>query len=102
MQGRSEEFLTAGAELVAEALLRFGHVSFRVHGTSMLPAVRPGDVVDVETCPIDRFRVGDIVVFTGTAGLVAHRMISNREQVTVTRGDANRHCDPPMSAGRLL
>jgi hypothetical protein len=102
MQGRPEEFLSAGAELVAEALARFGQVRFRATGTSMLPALRPGDVLGVEACPVDQFHIGDIVVWNGATGLVAHRLVSNREHVAVTRGDANWQSDPPTSAARLL
>jgi len=102
MQGRPKEFLIAGTELVAEALGRFGRVRFRASGTSMLPALRPGDVLDVEACPIDQFHVGDIVVWLSSAGLVAHRLQSNHEQIAVTRGDANWQSDTPMPTARLL
>jgi hypothetical protein len=102
MQARPEEFLIAGAELVAEALDRFGRVRFRACGTSMLPAISPGDVVDVEACPIDQFRTGDIVVLMSSNGLVAHRLVSSGHQAAVTRGDALWRSDPPISMARLL
>jgi hypothetical protein len=102
MQGRPKEFLIVGAELVSEVLGRFGRVRFRASGTSMLPALRPGDVLDVEACPIDQFRVGDIVVCLSSVGLVAHRLRSSHEQIAVTRGDANWQSDTPMPMTRLL
>ena len=102
MQGRPKEFLIAGTELVVEALGRFGRVRFRASGTSMLPALRPGDVLDVEACPIDQFHVGDIVIWLSSNGLVAHRLRSNHEQIAVTRGDANWQADTPMPTARLL
>lgn len=99
---RQEELLTAATQLVAETLEHFGHVRFRASGTSMLPAIRSGDVLMVESCPGDRFRVGDVVVFMGTAGLVAHRLVATRGQVAVTRGDANWQSDLPTPTSRLL
>ena len=106
MQGRSEEFLTAGPRLVAEMLERVGHVRFRAHGTSMLPAIQSGDVLTVDACQPAGFQVGDVVVFVNPNGLVAHRLVATRghgrRAIAVTRGDGNWQIDLPTPMVRLL
>ncbi len=45
-------------------------------GTSMAPALRPGDLLDIETVPPARLAPGDVVVYRGSHGrLVAHRIV---------------------------
>lgn len=39
-----------GCELVADVARRFGEVRLRLTGASMMPAVRPGDVITAQRC----------------------------------------------------
>src|SRR5436309_521824 len=48
---------------IAKLLERQGRVYLRVHGSSMLPWVRPGDVALIRCAAIDEMRCGDVVLF---------------------------------------
>ena len=43
-----------GCDLAAEVADAFGRVRLRVSGTSMVPAIRPGDMVSVERASVKR------------------------------------------------
>jgi signal peptidase len=108
VQGSQEELLSAaGPALVAEALRRFGGARIQVTGTSMLPAIRPRDVLLVEPRPLQNIRVADIVLFTLNNRLFAHRVVRTAVDETgcpvlVTRGDTHRHEDQPIASGQVL
>lgn len=102
-------FVNAGAfdsvrvELAAETLSRFGKLSFRAAGTSMLPAIRPGDVMHVRRRPACEATRGDIAVFMREGRLYAHRVHEVRGDGTlVTRGDTVGRDDEPVAPGELL
>ena len=114
MQGREEELLippasasaveAAGAALVGEILVRFDAAAIRAHGTSMLPAILPGDVLQVGRCRVDEVAIGDVVLFALGERLLAHRVVSisgDRRSLT-TRGDNHRHDDPAVPAEALM
>jgi hypothetical protein len=72
--------------------------SFR--GTSMLPAIAPGELVRVE-CGAS-FEVGDVVLYASGPEVVLHRLTAMESGRVWTRGDANRIPDPPISALSLI
>ena len=87
---------------LAAALLRsVGRLRIAVVGSSMLPAVRPHDLLLVRRCTIESARVGDIAVFTRDERLFAHRVIATGPRLH-TRGDALAVADPPVDAAELL
>ncbi len=106
MQGGSQEFLTTGTELVADALARFGRVRFRALGTSMAPTIRSGDILDVRRCSPDQLKVGDIALVRVSHGFFAHRLVGKygRGEGTriVTRGDAHWRNDSPVAIAGVL
>ena len=63
----------------------------RVAGPSMLPALRPGDVVEVAPPP-PRLRIGDIAVFAVRDHLVIHRVVSRSPARQM--GDNSHHGTP--------
>lgn len=89
-------------ELLAEAARKFGRVRLPVNGTSMLPAVWPGDILSVQPQPMAAFRPGQIALFRRHGGLVAHRVVRNSHSVLVTRGDRMRHDDAPVTKDELV
>jgi signal peptidase len=92
----------AGCELIADAL-RAGHEArIRVTGTSMLPAIWPGDVLLVRPLGDTHFAKGNIVLFLRDGRLFAHRVVDRSGDRLITRGDAVPDCDPPVSASELL
>lgn len=108
MQVGQEDLLTAaGPSLLAESLRRFGTARLRVAGTSMLPAIRPRDVLVIETRPLEQIRVSDIVLFRLAGRLFVHRVVGRSADESgaptlVTRGDTHRHDDLPIAASQLL
>lgn len=99
------ENLSDAAELI-EALLGEGlDVAFVARGTSMLPAIRPGDRLRVRRleAPVRR---GDIVLARSEAGLTAHRVrriaVDGARTIVVTRGDRHEGDDPPLEATAIL
>jgi signal peptidase I len=101
---RESAVAAAGAALVGEILVRFDDATIRAHGTSMLPAILPGDVLQVRRCCVDEVAIGDVVLFALGERLLAHRVVSisgDRRSLT-TRGDNHRHDDPKVPAGALM
>lgn len=92
---------TAQCEMAAEMLRSFGELRLRVTGTSMLPSVRPGDVLRVVAAKPEDVRRGEIVLFERDGRLFAHRVVESGARL-ITRGDRHRHDDPPVEARELL
>jgi signal peptidase I len=104
--------------LVGEVVGNAGRVRLLVSGTSMVPAMRPGDLITVESADLLRITLGEIVVFKREGRLVAHRVTAifaapaqltdgnAREQLShtrlITRGDRARHDDSAISSSELL
>ena len=89
-------------DLVAEVVHRFGSARIRVQGTSMLPALRPGDEIELRSTPSSNINPGDIVAFRRDERLVVHRVIGRSPDGLLTQGDALRHTDAPVSSDQLL
>jgi len=95
-----------GCQLVAEALQLSGTVRVRVFGTSMFPAVLPGDVLVVQRKELGRLLLGDIVLFKRDDRLFAHRVVGQMDRngvpCVVTSGDSLPANDPPVFPHELL
>jgi peptidase S24-like protein len=105
--GQEEVLTAAGPALVVEALRRFAAVRVRVHGTSMLPAIRPRDVLVVQHRQLETISVGDIVLFASTNRLFAHRVVrthmaADGRALLVTKGDTHSDADLPIDGHQLL
>lgn len=64
--------------LATEAISQGGRLPLRgeLSGTSMVPAIRPGDTLLMEASGPEELRPGDIALFRGPHGrLVAHRVV---------------------------
>jgi signal peptidase I len=105
--GPQELLTAAGPGLVAEVLQRFGAVTIQVAGTSMLPAIRPRDLLLVQPRPFQKIRVADVVLFTVHDRLFAHRVVRTGVDdagclVLVTRGDTHGDDDKPIAPHQVL
>jgi signal peptidase I len=89
-------------ELAAEVAGQFGCVRLRVSGTSMAPAVRPGDLLAVEKASLSQVETGEIVVFARDGRLVAHRLVAKAEGHLITRGDRARRNDSPVASAEFV
>ena len=91
-----------GCELVTEVAHSFGEVCLQVTGSSMIPAIWPGDVVAVRRSDLGELRLGQIVLYRQESGLVAHRIVHIQGDLLTTRGDTLRHNDPPVTVSDLV
>jgi len=100
----------SACNLAAEALRDAGRVRLLVTGSSMVPALRPGDLITVESAAAAEISPGEIVVFALSGRLVVHRLAAMlpaktgnpRDLLMATRGDRARREDPLVSSGELL
>jgi hypothetical protein len=89
--------------LAAEALRRSGRLCLHVHGESMLPALWPGDVVEIAACSLNDVERGEIVLTFREGRFFLHRFLAHREQNSfLTRGDSMPGPDPVFPTDALL
>jgi signal peptidase I len=93
-------------ELAGEVLASSGTLRLRVTGWSMLPTMWPGDTLVIESAKGAAISEGDIVLFRCERRFVAHRIVAKRgadeDSTILTRGDATRRPDAPLSGRDLL
>lgn len=106
MNGPSPSRDAVGMELVAETLRRFSEVRLVAHGSSMLPAIYPGDCLTVQSFGEEVPRCGDIVLYKRAGKLCVHRLMNifrkDAALFFVLRGDALTDYDSPVAACELL
>lgn len=98
----------AAAE-VAAILSAKSRAFLKVSGKSMLPWIRPRDVVFVRRSEISAISRGDVVVFERDGRLCIHRVISTRVSgndarstvALITKGDSVAAADEPVFAEHL-
>lgn len=106
MKGVSQISSRDAYPLLTESVRKCGGVRLPAVGTSMVPAIQPGDVLTIQ--PVDPKEVspGDIVVYAQEQVLVVHRIVrtstGSSEPCMVTRGDRLLRDDAPILPGELL
>jgi hypothetical protein len=88
--------------LVADVARTFGEVRLKVHGTSMLPTVFPGDVLTVVRREAADLSPGQIVLCFRNQALIAHRLTGKLGNDFITRGDSLCHYDRPFREDEIL
>jgi hypothetical protein len=92
--------------LLAELLRRCGEARIRVAGTSMLPLIRPGDVLLVRSVDMITVERDDVILFERGPRLFAHRVVRveprGDTRVLITRGDMHSHDDPAVTESQFL
>jgi hypothetical protein len=98
-------------ELAVEVARTFGSLRLRVTGTSMMPAVEPGDLLSIASVDLRQASPGEIVLFAREGRLFAHRIVDRSggasdprasDPYIVTRGDRLLENDPPVFQSELL
>ncbi|MEP7261505.1 MAG: S24/S26 family peptidase [Usitatibacter sp.] len=107
MPAQSEKLLSGALEagrneLAAASLRSHGRLRLAVTGTSMLPAVRPRDVLMIRACASDAVCIGDIVAYARDGRLFVHRVVGRAGVAFIAQGDALPFADPPVAARELL
>jgi len=88
-------------EVAAFAVERLGRARLELRGASMLPTLRAGMVAEVERLDAPP-RIGDVLVFRGAGGLVAHRLVARRGSSLITCGDALPERPETIAATSLI
>lgn len=109
MQDQPKELLSVdevAPRLLSELLRRCGEARVRVAGTSMLPAIRPADILLVRTVDLANVAPDDVILFERGARLFSHRVVhasvGAEPRVLITRGDMHAQDDPPVTEAQLL
>ena len=93
-------------ELFLEVLKSAGQAWLAVTGASMLPSIWPGDVLEVHRQAVSEISPGDVVLCERHGGFLAHRVVGKvggpKGTLLITRGDALRAPDAPVSSEELL
>jgi signal peptidase len=91
--------------MAAEVLQSNGVLRLGVTGSSMLPALWPGDVVTIAVLA-EEPRIGEIILFQRSDQFVIHRVIrvasGARQSQIITRGDSMSDRDNPIEASEVL
>ena len=74
----------------------------RALGSSMLPAIQPGDELVFAAAVPSALEVGQIVLVRAGEALRVHRITAIADGGIVTRGDSLRHHDPPTPRDGVL
>jgi signal peptidase I len=93
-------------DLAVETLRCFGTVHLKAWGTSMVPAVWPGDLLTIQSAAQEEVVAGDIVLVLRSNRFFIHRLMEKRQDqdcvCLITKGDAMPHSDPPATESELL
>jgi signal peptidase I len=91
--------------LLSQVLNQCGEARIRVSGTSMLPSIRPADVLHIRSVDISDVQPDEVILFEMDRRLFAHRVVRadahGLERVLITRGDMHSHDDPPVAEAQL-
>ena len=83
----SGERRKADAERIADDLKKRGRTSVHVHGTSLLPLVRPGDVALIRRDRLENMRFGDVVLMQRGDHLIAKRIGQDEDSGAAISGE---------------
>jgi hypothetical protein len=91
-------------EVLESSLASGANARFEADGRSMLPFVRPGDVLRVRRLADEEPAVGDVVAVQGMpgGGLLVHRVVRYRGDRALIRGDNTTHANGEFSRADIL
>jgi signal peptidase I len=89
-------------DLAGEVLRSFGSLRLQVRGWSMLPAIWPGDILELERAKAADLSKGEIVLFCRDRRLFAHRVLKSSGSAVLTCGDTLPYADPVVPEDELL
>jgi len=94
---RAAQLEAVSSALAAEALRRHGWVRLIARGASMLPAIWPGDELEIIAARPEELRPGDIAVCLVGGQIRIHRVRQVLDESLVTQGDNHAQPDPPIA-----
>lgn len=98
-----EQQIAEREALAIDALRRSGRLRLGVRGESMLPALWPGDVVEIVAHSFPEIRPGEVVLISRDGRLFVHRVVARSgTDGFVARGDSMPAADPLYDSTALL
>ncbi len=103
MSSQSERGNRERAAVAVDALRQSGSLRLQVGGASMLPALWPGDTVEIARCSLADVRPGEIILAYRDGRFFLHRFVARSgASGFVARGDSMPNSDPGYPANALL
>ncbi|MGE4644027.1 S24/S26 family peptidase [Bifidobacterium catenulatum subsp. kashiwanohense] len=92
---------------IEDYLRRYGMLTYRFQGVSMLPLLRQGrDDVTIRLCAeadIPKLKRGDVILFKDYRdAYILHRIVHVEEHEIITRGDNCAYSDQPIQSSQVL
>ena len=78
----------------------FGYTIFSVATGSMRPTLEVHDIIIVKIT--DDIKVGDIITYHDNKDFITHRVVSNNDDVFITKGDYNNTEDNPIDSSKIV
>src|SRR5438445_13807981 len=100
--------LTMFNEITGELLRSGNRVRFRAVGASMQPTIEDGELITVAPVELAAVKRGDILLYRGERGLIAHRLVGLRRSAKgedvryALKGDASVDRDDPVQPEQVL
>jgi Peptidase S24-like len=90
-------------ELIELSLRTRAQIKLRAQGTSMIPAIWPGDILTVASAQSRFPEVGEVALIKVGKSVRAHRVVrAEHDGGLLTRGDALLHYDPYAARDNVL
>ena len=99
MQGPYQETIV---EMLASRAKIREPIRIRVTSQSMAPLINTGDMILVESVPVQEIACGEIVIFKNGSDLLTHRLVSKKGDSLITKGDANLFPDGRLSSQEVI
>lgn len=97
---------TGKRELAVQILRSSGQLRLRAWGSSMLPTIWPGDVLQIENVGCEALTSGDLLLVGDAGCFRIHRLVRKISAGDgfwwITRGDAMPQQDPPAPSRDIL
>lgn len=89
-------------EKIFKKLLRLKTLPLKSTGQSMLPILRPNDIVYFKKTPFLKIKVNDLIIFKKKNQLITHRVIYKTKKYLITKGDNNPNSDGKIYPKQVL
>ena len=95
-------------EITGELLRSGNRVRFRAVGASMQPTIEDGELITVAPVEPAAVKRGDILLYQGERGFIAHRLVGLRKSAKgedvsyLLQGDASVDSDDPVRPEQVL
>jgi len=89
-------------EKIFKKLLRLKSIPLKSTGQSMLPILKPNDIVYFKKTPFLKIKVNDLIIFKKNNQLITHRVIYKTKKYLITKGDNNLNFDGKIYPKQIL